>query len=327
MSFRAIKIILESVKKLQIDLSGLTVLTEAGSGNYIYTPLIAYYGDARKIYVWTADSSYGKGKDIVADFTRICKSHYVDITRFEFAINERPKRHIKEADIITNLGFVRPMNSDFLSLMKPGAVIPYMCEAWEVRESDIDLNYCKENNIKVAGTWENHPSLGIFNGVGNLASKLIYEANFEIWSNRILIISNDHFGKIISRSLTNQGVSHIDTVSPNEMESISEWNYDLILLADYSTNKNSFSPDVVKILNQSTISVVHLCGLLDYDEMIKNQIFVYPAMNGLAKRMTRTLAYLGPSPVINLHAAGIKVGHELIQGDITNLSQPITFIK
>ena len=38
-------------------------------------------------------------------------------------------------------------------------VISLMYEAWEFRDTDVDLNYCKKNRIKIAGVWENHPDV------------------------------------------------------------------------------------------------------------------------------------------------------------------------
>jgi len=39
--------------------------------------------------------------------------------------------------------------------------------------------------------------------------------------------------------------------------------------------------------------------------------------------MTYTLAHVGLNPLINLQVAGYRVAQEMLQGEYTNISQPI----
>ena len=64
-----------------------------------------------------------------------------------------------------------------------------------------------------------------------------------------------------------------------------------------------------------------MCGLLDLEEARSLQIPVFPFQNGYARRMTRTLAHLGAKPIIDLHAAGLKVGENLYKDINTDLMQ------
>ena len=57
-------------------------------------------------------------------------------------------------------------------------------------------SYFKQKGIKVAGTWENHPDLKIFDGCGHLAVKISQEAGYEVYQNKIIVWSNDHFGEV-----------------------------------------------------------------------------------------------------------------------------------
>ena len=56
------------------------------------------------------------------------------------------------------------------------------------------------------------------------------------------------------------------------------------------------------------IQVVLFAGLIDVSGLQSNGISVYPGDPLPPHRMARTLAALGPSPVVELHAAGLKVG-------------------
>jgi hypothetical protein len=321
--FREQLLINRIVRKLQLKLDGLTILTEVGSNNYIYTPIIAIMAGAEKVFAWTQDSKYGKGEQIIKDCLRLCEKFDIDYKKIEFANNTRPEEHIKKADIITNLGFIRPMNKEFLKNLKSTSVIPYMCESWEVRDADVDIDYCKLNHIPVAGTWENHPDLMIFEFCGNLIVKLCLEAGFEIRQNNILIISNDNFGTVAYDSFINLGATTVRIVSTHDFDNLNLNNIDFILLADYSSSKEIFNIDRIKRLQNHNISIVHLSGMLNFNQLEVAGINVYPRISGNAKRMTKTLEYLGPKPVIDLHAAGLKVGELLFNKQTSNLIQTI----
>ena len=61
---RAIEIIEQTIKSLDLNLKSYVVLTEVGSNNYIYTPIIPLLAGAKRVYAWTRDSSYGSGEEI-----------------------------------------------------------------------------------------------------------------------------------------------------------------------------------------------------------------------------------------------------------------------
>jgi len=316
------QIIEQSIDLLQLDLRGAIVLTELGSGNFLFTPVIASMAGAEKVYAWTKDSAYGNGKDLVNDVRKIQREWKLK-ENISFAINERPLHHVEEADIITNLGFIRPIDGQLIDRMKPSAVIPYMCEAWELRVGDVDIHKCKEKNIPVAGTWENHPSVGVFDYCGALAVKLIMEAGYEIRDNGVLIISPDHFGEVAQRDLQAMNARVILkkdwNITQKDLEKI-----DLIYFADYSAREEALlSDEFIGLLESKGIGIVHLCGGLDTDRLIKRGIKAYPAKKGYPKRMSQTLAYLGPTPIIRLHAAGLKVAELLRKGQEHDLVQKL----
>src|SRR5579875_1556399 len=129
------------IKKLNLDLYDKIVLTEVGSSLFVLTPIIAIKAGAKKVYAWGKDNRYGKASDCIA----LCKKILVELdcesSNIEFASNDRVQKHIEEADVITNLGNVRPLDENFLKYVKNNAVIPLMCEAWEIRHSDIDIDF------------------------------------------------------------------------------------------------------------------------------------------------------------------------------------------
>jgi hypothetical protein len=321
---RAVKIIKEVIHTLSIDLKGFNVLTEAGSNYFIYTPLIAYYAGASKVYVWTKDTKYGMGKTILNELLEIIKFLKIPEDSFEFAVNERPEEHISSADIVTNLGFVRPINKEFIDLMKPGGVVSYMCEAWEVRPEDVSIDYCKERMIPVAGVWENHPDLLIFNNCGALAAKLCFEAGMEIFQNKILITSSDKFGEVARDTFNALGASEVLLIPPHKIQQANFANLDILFVADYTYSGDIIGPNLEhSITHLKECAIVHLCGSVDHIWLEEMGLMCYPNQEGYPFRMTRTLAHLGLNPVLKLHGAGLKVGECLVRGETNELVQII----
>ena len=60
-------------------------------------------------------------------------------------------------------------------------------------------------------------------------------------------------------------------------------------------------------------AIVQFAGLIDAKDLSRHGLTVSPGLELPPHRMARTLAYLGPSPVVDLHAAGLKVGELLLK--------------
>ncbi|MFQ6118253.1 MAG: hypothetical protein ACE5KE_00035 [Methanosarcinales archaeon] len=197
--YRVKNLMNKAISDIRLNLSGLTVLTEAASGNYVVTPIIAALAKAEKVFAITRDSIYGKATE-VAELTLKFARFYEIGDKIEVLFEKTPKI-IHQADIVTNLGFVRPIDREFISAMKNTAVIPLMCEPWEVRKDDVDLEACKKKGILCMGTDEDTPNLKVFDFVGPLCLKMLFDAGFEVYQNNFLIISGDKFGKVIVNAL------------------------------------------------------------------------------------------------------------------------------
>lgn len=324
---RVLALIQDAINKLRLDLSGLIVLTESGSGYFSVSPVIAALANAARVYAWTRDSIYGRGRNNSSETRKLLERTNLD-GRVVFRLNERPEGDIENADIITNLGFVRPIDHSFISRTKPGTVISAMCEKWEVRNNDIDIDACRKREVKVAGIWENYPGLRIFDSVGNLAVKLCLEAGFEIYQNKIAVWSNDDFGKVVKRTFEDFGADKVFLINRvSELIRIAgESRIDFLFIADYTSPATIIGSGGVldpAALSRYFSAIVHLCGKVDWRFAEKRGMTVYPKQRGHANRMTRTLAYLGPKPVIDLHTAGLKAGELLYKNKKSKLLQRI----
>ena len=140
---REVKIIKECIDKFQLNINGLTVFTEAASGYYALTPLIALMAGAEKVYAIAKDSRFGRKEEVKENLLKLAERMEIE-TKPEIIFDYSG---IEDADIITNLGSVRPVNSRLINRLKKHAVIPLMWETWEFREEDLDIRECLKKNI------------------------------------------------------------------------------------------------------------------------------------------------------------------------------------
>jgi hypothetical protein len=326
---KEINYIKSMIKMLNLNLKELTVLTEIGSSYYFYLPFIAALSGAKKVYAWTSNNNYFDCYQIVNEAKELAKKlNLQDL--IEFSINKRPYNHIANADIITNSGFIRPLDENFLRKCKRNVAISLMFEAWELREKDIDIEYCKQNLLKVGGIWENHPDLEIFEAVGPLAIKLAMEAGNEIYQNKIIIWSEDEFGVVTKKYFEKLRAKSVILTVNNKDVYDNLHDADFIYFCPNHEQRVIFGKEINAILDidkiksiNPNISIVHLYGAFDYNSLKETGVKIYPPQDGKAEIMSRTLTYLGMKPSLNLLIGGLKVGDEIKNNKISSLTQII----
>ncbi len=309
--YRVRKLIDEAIKFNNLDLTDLIVFTEAASKKYVVTPIIAAKAGA-KVYAIASDSQYGKAKDIeefTYNFAEFC-----DVRPKIDVVSEKKREIINQANIITNLGFVRPIDKSLIDMLNENAVIPYMCEAWEYRQEDIDIEACKSKNIPVMATNEDALGLEVFNNVGLLCIKMLFEFEVEVYKCKIVVMSGDKFGKVIEKYLRAVGaeVYLIENLRSKKNRRYLE-ECDALVVADYKSDhtligKNAQISGKELVELSRKISVVQFAGDVDINELDEFDIPFFPRKEVGKSRMGMTLAELGPKPVIDLHCAGLKVG-------------------
>ena len=320
---RLVSLIRKTIAFLELNLSGLTVLTEAASGSYVVTALIAAAAGAKRVLALTRDSRYGTVEQVIAQ-TRALET----LLGIEGAVeiySQRSPDLFKEADIVTNLGFVRPIDAEAISAMKPTAVVPLMCEAWEIRPGDVDVDACRTKGILVMGTNEDFPGLDVFSYSGWLCFKMLFDAQIEIHKSQIVVVSRDKFGRVIEHQLFRDGASvHLlSSLRDASLKILAE--ADVLIVADYACDKIIIGDEgdmTADALAQAApfITVIQFAGRIDAERLRHCGIAVYPHEAIGAHRMGSTLAELSPRPVVELHAAGLKVGQSLTE--IQQCNQP-----
>jgi hypothetical protein len=308
---RFVSLIQNTIELLNLDLSGLTVLTEAASGAYVCTPVIAALAGAERVFALTRDSQYARAKTVIR-LTRTLEQLCGIPNKVEIFTKHSPDLFAR-ADIITNLGFVRPIDEEAVAVMKPTAVIPLMCEAWEYRDGDVDLDACRLKGVSVFATNEDYPGLEIFAYSGLLCMNMLFNAGIEVRRSTIIVVSGDKFGTVISRQLSDARATVCQVTTLQQISANRLANADALVVADYRRDDIIIGTDgdlSVEVLANSApgLTVVQFAGCIDVQALKERGIMVYPGIELEARRMAMTLAALGPRPVVELHTAGLKVG-------------------
>lgn len=309
---RVMHIIREAIKDFTLDLTDLVVYTEAATGYPGYAPIIAAMTRAKKVFAITKDSKYGAKEDVL-DYTHDL-AHSVDIEDKIEVVFDHDSDDIAQADIITNTGFVRPIDRWMADSMKPTAVTPLMFETWEHRSEDVDLIACRENNILVMGTNENDERLKIFNYLGALCAKQLLNQDIEIFNSKIMIMGSGTFCFELEHFFHSMGAD------------IRTWeNADALIIADDKTDRliigenGDITAKKLWMLSPH-ITVLQLKGRIDRKDLDKYAIPYMPKVDRGKGHMGFILDDLGPKPSIRLLVAGLKVGEAMARARLEGKS-------
>lgn len=307
---RLSRLIKDSIALLDLDLRDRVILTEAASGMYVVTPVIAALAGAKVMSI-TAASVYATTEEVIAQTRALeCLCQVENPVEIH---TEKIAALFAQADIITNLGFLRPIDASLVKAFRSKTVVALMYEAWEYRQKDLDAMACRAQGIPVVGTNEEYPGFTIFSYCGFLAVKMLLDIQIEIHKSRILVLSADKFGTTIQGTLRDLGATvflheHASSLTEHELAGI-----DALIVADYRGTTLHFDRDshlnAARLAQlRQDITIIHFAGRLDFDDLAAHGIVTAPAAASRPGHMARTLAYLGPRPVIELHTAGLKVG-------------------
>jgi len=321
---RVKRLVDEAITRLNLDLRGLSVLTEAGSRYFSVTPLIAAVAGASRVHAIARDSIHGSADDIKRLVTGLAQM-WGGLESIEFAAAPTPVI-LANCDIVTNLGFVRPIDSRMVNCLKPTAVVSLMCEAWEVRPADVDLQACRARGISVVATNERDSAADVFAFSGPLAAQLLFEAHIEVYRSRIVVVGNDMFAPVIATWLSAAG-AEVST-SRNVRMALDKGLVsaaDALVIADYVSevplidSRGEVAAAEIAAARPG-LAVVQIAGALAGEEIRRAGLTLVPSSPAPSRRMSRTLAALGPRPVVDLHAAGLKVGELLARARLAGLT-------
>lgn len=299
--------ILDSYKKFKLDIRDRKVLTEAATGNYVVTPVIAALGGA-DVIAFTRDSVYGSGDEVKSQTYALAE---------KFALSDKinvatdlKEIDLKKVDILTNTGFLRPINRELISRLSPKCVIPLMWEPWEYRREELDLDACLEYGIKVYGTNENYERIRTMDYIGYTVLKLLLDNMLSPFSANVLLVGCEKFVSPVSKILKKNDYRVTGITDYSKKVDVSD--YSAIILLEHQRDIKIIGESGSFILSDEISDntlVIHICGNVCFSNSTYKYIPKKPAKFGY---MSYTTDYIDSQAVIDLHTAGLKVAEGML---------------
>ncbi len=331
---RARRIAERCLSDLHVDLSGLKVFTEAASGPYVYTPLIAARAGAARVFAVTADSQFGKADDIRRETERLAGLWGV-ADRVE-VVFEKSSDALAASDIITNTGFVRPITREMIRCLKATAVVPLMWEPWEFRPDEIDLPACREHDILVMGTNEGYPSFNLYPSTGFLAMKLLFDMGLDGFGTRVILLGGRQG---MGRSI----VAHfralqmrVEWFAADEPEALPYSalpaffdahgaEYDVLFLAEHHVRTLLLGENGLLTFEQilrvnPALEIAAMAGNVDAAGLKDSGIAFFPRTLRDFGYMNYSGHNLGNQTVLGLTVMGLKVGEAMARARLAGMS-------
>ena len=317
---RLCRLVKDAIQRMSLDLRGWIVLTEAATGHYALTPIIAALAGATRVLALAKDSRFGSATEVAAAVQQQAEAW--ETGGIVETLMARDDLRIGDADIVTNLGNVRPIDRGMLARLKKTAVVSLMWETWEFRPEDVDREECRRLGIPLLGTNEHHPDLDTFGYIGPVVAKLLFAAGIEVFQSRIVVAGTGEFATRVVDFLKamRAEIDLIDTGTPGTLKSVSARDClagaDALVLVDHATRGTLIGtdgyirPEDLADLNPG-LSIVHLCGGVDREGLAARGLTLVPDRFAPVGYMSVATDYVGPKPLIDLHAAGLRVGQSL----------------
>jgi hypothetical protein len=305
-------LITRAVAATGLDLRGLTILTEAATGAYATTAVIAAMAGAERVYALARSSRYGSAREIEASIHRL--STFMGVADRITIVELIPDDLVRQIDIVTNSGHLRPLKAELINLLPDHAIVALMFEAWEFRPEDLDLDTCARRGIRVVGVNERHPAIDVFSFLGPLCVNQLHECGLAVHGSRLALLCDNPFAQSMLRGLEAGGASIEIFSKPGDLFR-DDW--DAIVVAMRPTS----SPCICKADAAYLSSVapagtplVQFWGDVDRAAALACGLNVWPPREPGKGHMGVMLSDIGPEPIVRLQTGGLKAAEWVHRG-------------
>jgi len=303
-SVRALRTIRAAIGRYGLDLTGLTVLTEAATGYYRVTPVIAALAGAEQVLAVARDSSYGstdEAREQVDDLASAAGvSDRVRVT------TEAARSLCERAQVITNLGAVRPIDADFVARLPPDAVVSLMFGAVDARSADLDVGALRDAGVPLCGVDE--AGIDLFRWTGQRLLWWLTEVGLEVAGARLVVWGDTAQARAVTRFLEGAGATVRKIVAPPADDELA--GVDGLVLMDRAAVVGPGGALIPERLASAApgAAILEYAGSAERKRCAAAGLIVYPLSPPLRGHVARTIGEILYAPVIELHAAGLRVG-------------------
>lgn len=313
------QLVRDVVAECELDLRGRCVVTEAGTGAYVVTPVLAALAGARRVVAITRSTRYGTVDEVRR--STLALAEQLGVAGVIEVVEELTAEHLADADVVTNSGHVRPLDRELVDQLGQGAVVPLMYESWELaaREGDVDVDALVARGIAFAGTNERHPCVDVFSYLGVMAVWQLAEAGVSAYRSRIALICDNDFAPYIALALSRAGA---DIQLRCNVEDLGRSDsFDAILVARTPMPGDVVDAEAARLIAASWpgAPVVQYWGDVDRQALAEARVGVWPPQPPARGHMGVLPSDIGPESTVRLQCGGLKVAQVLLmdRGDRT----------
>lgn len=304
-----------AVAATALDLGGATVLTEAATGAYVVTPVLAAAGGAERVVAVTRATRHGTVADVVAQTDALAAQLGV-ADRITVHEGRPTPEQLAAADVVTNSGHVRPIDAEVIAHLRRDAVVPLMFESWEIDlgRDDVDLAALRAAGIRFAGTNERHPAVDVFSYLGPMAVKLLADAAVATYRARVTLLCDNPFRPYLVDGLERSGAEVVAADRPSA--DVLDAHTDAVVVALRPRGEPVLDRADLELIARSSPAaiVAQFWGDVDREACHSVGIVCAPETAPRAGHMGVLPSAVGPEPIVRLQAGGLKVA-ELLRRD------------
>lgn len=297
---------------LGLDLDGLAVVTEAATGAYAVTAVIAAMAGAARVTALARDTArHGSARDALEATLGLARA--AGVAERIRVVDHVPPGALAECDILTNSGHLRPIDAGMIATLPRRAVIGLMYEAWEFRGGDIDMDACRARGIRVAAVNECHPDVAVFPFLGPLAARLLREAGVGLEGARVALLCDNPFADFIRAGLVLAGARVEVFASP---EAVTAGPRDVLLLALNPAANVPLGGETLARLARSAPGALLAQFWGDMERPVAGRLglAVAPEVEPRPGHMGILLNALGDEPIVRLQTGGLKAAEIVRRG-------------
>jgi acetyltransferase-like isoleucine patch superfamily enzyme len=313
---RQVALMHRAIADTGLNLSELAILTEAATGAYGVTAIIAALAGAKKVYALARASRYGSAAQATDWVLQLART--AGIAERINIIESLPADVLGDVDIVTNSGHLRPLTAVLIDQLPSSAVIALMFEAWEFRPEDIDLEACKRRSIPVVGINERHKAVDVFSFLGALCANQLHDCGIAVCRNRMALVCDNPFAESMMRGLSGLGAD-VELFSKVEAVRLGEW--DAVIIALRPTREPRIGHPEARHLAEAAPEavIVQFWGDVNREATASHGLNVWPLEPPPLGHMAVLLSEIGPEPVIRLQAGGLRAAEWIRRGGSPSL--------
>jgi hypothetical protein len=296
-----------------LDLSGLNVITEAATGAYAATAVIAARAGARVVHALARDTqNHGSAADAAREVLSLAEP--AGIAGHIRIVDSITPDMLGECDILTNSGHLRPITAETIRQLPPRAAIGLMFEDWEFRGTDLDLAACRARGIKVAAVNERHPAVGVFPFLGPLCVRLLDDAGANIAGAELALLCDNPFSPFIAAGLEAAGARVRVYADPLHMPRAG-WKIVVVALTPGAHDRLDAAGLTRLSSHAPGALIAQFWGDIDRKAAHQQGFAVWPPSPPRRGHMAILLNALGSEPIVRLQTGGLRAAELAFRGE------------